>query len=136
MAGYVKFVAMNSVILPIIILFGLLLTLLGVTGLVTPAPLIRLVNAFWNAPRALYLAVGLRLFLGVVLVLAAPQTRFPMAVQVIGILSVVGAISLPIIGREKLQRLVAWWTSSSAVAIRLWAMVALLFGLFLIYVCV
>jgi hypothetical protein len=34
-----------------------------------------------------------------------------------------------------MQELLRWWTSRSDNVIRLWAMLALLFGLFLIFAC-
>lgn len=119
----------------IIILFGVLIGLLGFIGLLAPEPLIRLVNRFWSLPRGLYLAMGLRLFFGAVLLGTAPQTRFPLALQIVAVLSISGALALPFIGNQRIQKLLAWWTSRSDAVIRLWALIALLFGLFLVYAC-
>ena len=119
----------------IVILLGLLLGLLGLAGLAAPSPLIQRVSSVWSAPRGLYLAVTLRLFFAAVLLGAAPQSRFPFALQGIGILSLISALVLPLIGLRRMQELLRWWTSRSDNVIRLWAMLALLFGLFLIFAC-
>lgn len=119
----------------IVILLGLLLGLLGLAGLATPAPMIQSVSRVWSVPRGLYLAVTLRLFFGAALLGIAPESRFPVALQVIGILSLISALVLPLIGLRRMQELLRWWTSRSDRFIRLWAMLALLFGLFLIYAC-
>lgn len=119
----------------IVILFGILIALLGGIGLATPDSLIRMVKGFWRQPYGLYLAIALRLFFGVSLLIAAPQTHFPLALQVFGILALAGVLVLPAIGLRRMQGFLLWWTSRPAFIIRLWALLALFFGLFLIYAC-
>lgn len=118
-----------------IITLGLLISLLGMSGLFSPAPLVRFVNSFWMRPRGLYMAVVIRLFFGAVLIIGAPQTRFPLAIQIIGILAMIGAFALPVIGFQRMQGLLRWWTTRSDNIIRIWSFAVLLFGFFLIHAC-
>ena len=78
-------------------------------------------------------AVVARLILGSVLILVAPDTRFPLLFQVIGWLAVVGAIALLVIGKERIGRLIGWLLERSDVLIRVWLVFGLAFAAFLIY---
>lgn len=118
-----------------IVLLGILLGLLGAIGLFSPDSLIRVVTRFWMHPRGLFLAMVLRLIFGIIMITAAPQTRAPLTIEIIGVLSIAGAVALPLIGFQRMQRLIGWWTSRSASTLRCWALIALFFGLFLIYAC-
>lgn len=117
------------------ILLGTLIGLLGLAGIVTPPRLLQIVNAFWGRSSGFYLAIVIRLVFGVILLSVAPLSRFPLAIQVIGLLAIAGALLLPFIGRHRIERLVNWCTSQPEIRIRLWAVVVVLFGLFLIYAC-
>jgi hypothetical protein len=117
----------------LVVIFGALIAALGAAGVVSPRVLIGLVDSVWRGSRGIYGVVAVRLVLGVVLVVAAPDCRFPEIVRILGLLSLVSAVVLPLLGRERLRRLVEWWISRPGGFIRAWSLVAVAFGVFLGY---
>ena len=57
----------------LVAVFGGLMTLVGATGVVSPAKLMRGVTSLWQTGRGMHVAVGIRLVMGVVLIAAAPS---------------------------------------------------------------
>jgi len=117
----------------VVALFGIVITLLGILGLVRPGSLIRLVQQPWQSQRGLYLSIGIRLVFGIVLLLAASQSRFPEAFSILGIISLAAAAVAPFLGFARLQRFVQWWANRSSGFVRGWSLVAAAFGGFLFY---
>ena len=117
----------------VVALFGIAIILLGILGLVRPGSLIRLVQRPWQSQKGLYLSIGIRVVFGIVLLLAASQSRFPEAFRILGIISLVAAVMAPFLGFVRLQRFVQWWTGRSPGFVRGWSVVAAVFGVFLVY---
>ena len=117
----------------LVAIFGVLIAALGAAGVVSPRVLIGLVDSVWRGPRGIYGVATVRLVLGVVLVVAAPDCRFPEIVRILGILSLVSAVVLPLLGRERLRTMIDWWISRPGGFIRAWSLVAVAFGVFLGY---
>lgn len=113
--------------------FGALIALLGATGVVSPPTLLGWVDAIWRSSRGVWGVVALRIGLGVLLVLAAPECRYPTAIRVLGVISIVAAALVPVVGLERVHALVKWWAERPPLAIRAWACVAIAFGGFLIH---
>ena len=112
---------------------GLCIFLASAYGFTNPARLIQWVNAIWERGWSMYAAVGARLALGVVFVLAAPETKFPLVIQIIGYLAIAAAVLLPIIGKERIARMLAWFSQCPQMLIRLWLIVGMGFGAFIVY---
>ena len=117
----------------VVALFGIAIILLGILGLVRPGSLICLVQQPWQSQKGLYLSIGIRVVFGIVLLLAASQSRFPEAFRILGIISLVAAVVVPFLGFVRLQRFVQWWTRQSPGFVRGWSLVAATFGVFLFY---
>jgi hypothetical protein len=81
----------------------------------------------------MYVAVMVRLTIGVLLVLAAPHSLFPLAFEILGWIAIVAALLVPVVGRERIDRLLDWWSRRSTLGIRLWSLAGLAFGCFLVY---
>ena len=113
--------------------FGAIISLICLTGVVLPSQLLHAVLAAWQYRAALVVAVMVRLTLGVLLVLAAPHGRFPLAFEILGWLAIMAALLLPLFGRERIGRLLDGWSRRSSLAIRLWSLAGLAFGGFLVY---
>jgi hypothetical protein len=120
----------------IIVLFGIAVAAVGLLGVVRPNDLIRLVEKTWQNPGGFYFAIGLRAFLGAVLIAAAPDCRFPQVVRILGILSLISAAAGALIGRERIRAFIQWWVDRPAGFIRGWAILAVAFGAFLVYAAV
>jgi hypothetical protein len=115
---------------------GLIIFMLGVLGVARPRTLIGLVDRPWRSRGGLYLAVAIRIALGVLLLAAASSTRFPWTVGALGIVSLAAAVSIPLLGYERLRKFVEWWLVRGDGFVRAWSLVACLFGAFLIYAVV
>lgn len=112
---------------------GAIISLICLTGIMMPAQLLHAVKAAWAYRAALLVAVSVRLATGVLLVLAAPHSRFPLTFRILGWFVIVAALLLPLVGRERIGRLLDGWSRRSAAVIRLWALAGLAFGCFLVY---
>ena len=120
----------------IIVVFGIAVALLGMMGLVRPTGLIRFAETAWQSSTGFYLAVTVRLVLGAVLIVAAPDCRFPDVVRILGIVSLIAAAAAVILGHERLRSFVQWWVGRPAGFIRGWSGVAVAFGCFLVYAAI
>ena len=105
-----------------------LIAAMGALGVVSPTSLLRIVRHF-ESPAGIYASAAIRVVFGVVLFLAAPTSRAPDAVRILGgILIVAGAIT-PLFGLDRFRQLLDWWSSRGTGLVRAWAAFALLFGL-------
>lgn len=88
-----------------------------------------MMDSAWGAPAA----VVIRFILGAALILAAPVSRFPAVVLVFGWIAITAAVAGTLMGRDRLRRFTHWWIERfSPAGIRLWVLIALAFGGFLI----
>lgn len=114
------------------LVLSLLVALLGALGVVAPERLLDVVRRF-QTPAGLYAAAAIRLVLGLALLLAAPASRAPEAVRILGVFIVVAGVITPFFGIERFRRLLEWWSALGPGLVRAWAVFALVFGLLLAY---
>lgn len=81
----------------------------------------------------LYAAALVRLLLGAALIAAADSVRFPALINALGWLMVLGGLLLVVIPPATMERMTGWFGGLSAGWMRMWLLVALLLGLFLVY---
>jgi hypothetical protein len=108
-------------------LFGVFMVLVGAWGFLAPSRLTELIQRF-ATKSGLFVAVALRLLLAVVLWFAAPQSRAPLLLQVLAVLAVLAAVTLPFVGVDRYKALIDWWMRLSTMNQRLWSLLAVLFG--------
>lgn len=108
-------------------LFAVFIVLMCVWGVLAPARITILVNRF-ASQGGLWLAVGLRLAIGVALWFAAPHSRAPMLLQALAILAVAAAVLLPFLGLARFKALIGWWAKMNPATQRLWCLVGVAFG--------
>jgi hypothetical protein len=114
---------------------GVLIVLIGLTGLVAPGRF-RAAFASSTSQTRFLAAIILRLGMGAFLWIIADQLRFPYVMRIIAAISIIAAVAILIMGRERLNALVDWWLACSDGLLRLSAFFAATFGGFLIYVAV
>lgn len=119
--------------IPIVVLFGAAIAVLGLVGLVYPRALVHFIESFWQSPRGIYLAIGIRIILGLVLIMSAWEARYPLAFQVLGVITLVAAAAGAVLGVSRLQKFIAWWLAKPLSFVRAWAFIAIGLGLFLIF---
>ena len=122
---------MLSVTQSIVVIFGVLICIASIVGLVAPHWLLRKVRDAWQSRQAMVFAVIIRIFLGVTLILAAPGTRYPVAMRIIGSLGLVAALGLPVIGWARIDNLLEWFQRRPAWVTRLWTLFGVTAGGFI-----
>jgi len=116
-----------------IIGIGAIISVICLSGIMLPAQLLHALRAAWQYRAALLVAVMVRLVTGVLLILAAPYSRFPPVFGILGWLAIAAALLMPFVGRKRIGQLLDWWSRRSAAWIRLWSLAGLAFGCFLVY---
>lgn len=125
---------MNETILHYLILcFAMVITVLSAYGVVAPGSLTDWVMGEWEKRYAMPLAVGVRLLLGIVILLAAESSRFPTVFIVIGWIMIIAAILIPMAGKDRVGKLISWLNQQPPILVRIWCSFGVLFGLFLGY---
>ncbi|MCX6354855.1 MAG: hypothetical protein NTZ78_08130 [Candidatus Aureabacteria bacterium] len=119
-------------IILIVAVVSVLIVGVGIFGLISPAGVAAFVSV-WKSKTGLWIAVIVRLGFGIALWLVAPMSRAPLALEVLAVISVSAAIMLPLIGISRYQSIVAWWSRRSPLFIRVWSVVALGLGIFILW---
>lgn len=106
---------------------GVATLLMGAWGLLVPARLAAFVARFGSA-GGLWFAAAVRLVLGLALWFAAPASRAPLLLQVLGVVALIAAVIIPFVGVDRFKRLIDWWTNLSPTAMRATSLFAVAFG--------
>jgi hypothetical protein len=114
------------------LILSLLVAALGTLGLVSPQRLADLARRLLT-PGGLVLAAVIRILFGVVLVYAAPTSRAPEFVRVIGITSIVAGAMTPLLRADQHRKILDWWVARGSGFMRIWSAVGLVLGLVLVY---
>ncbi|MEW8506837.1 MAG: hypothetical protein AB2598_09010 [Candidatus Thiodiazotropha sp.] len=119
--------------LQIIIVFGLLIFLAGIIISIIPATVLAPLRENSDKLYLHVVAVAVRLILGVLLVFQSELSRYPLAIEVIGWLSIIAATVLASIGRTNFKRLISWALSFSEPYGRVGGILASVFGAFIVH---
>jgi uncharacterized membrane protein YidH (DUF202 family) len=119
----------------IALVFSLFVAALGALGLVSPSRVLRF-EGYFQTPAGLYFAAAVRLVMGVALFFAAPASRAPEVLRILGVVIIVAGVITLFFGLERFRRLVDWWSARGSAFVRAWAVFALAFGLLLAYALV
>lgn len=117
----------------LILVFGCLIAGAGVLLLVRPVLVMGLIES--NGERAwIYAtAVGARVVLGLLLIQQAAQSKFPLVIEILGWFSLVAAIFLAVLGRQRFTRFLNWILEKVKPFARVGGLFAAVFGAFLFY---
>ncbi len=116
----------------LIALFGVLICLGGLTILILPEKFKNIMNRWTGQPRFLF-AVIIRVVLGAILLSEAANLKFPLAMKIIGAISILAAVVLLLVGQERMDRFTDWWMKQSDKLLRVSSVLAIAFGAFFIY---
>lgn len=118
----------------VVLIIGVTVLVLAAWGMFAPDRLKTWVASAMDKYWGIYLAVIVRLVLGSALIIAAPASRFPVVFQVLGLLTIVAAIVVAFMGRERVRRFLAWFSERfSASIVRSWLLFGMAFAGFLVY---
>jgi len=110
---------------------GVLMASLGVLGAYVPEVFVAVVS-FFQPPPMIYLAALIRVGVGVILWLAAPESKTPLFFRLFGGFIVLGGILTPIIGARIGRTILDIWVSYGHAMVRTWGLVAAMLGVFII----
>lgn len=119
----------------IAILLSLLISCVGVVGLIAPSRLIVVLRS-WQNPRGLYLISAFRLLLGTSLFLAAARSKAPNGLRLMSALLILSGLATPLFGVERFRQIVSWLEVRNPVFIRFGSSIAVGIGLWLAYLVV
>ena len=108
-------------------LLAVFVLLMGVWGVLAPSRITDLVIRF-ASKGGLWFASGIRRVLGLALWFDAPVSRAPLLLQVLGVIALVAAFVLPLMGVDRFKALINWWTKLSPTAMRFNCLFAVAFG--------
>ena len=114
------------------LLVGLFILAMGVLGIVAPDGLLTAVRSLLT-PGGLYLVAALRVVFGVVLLLAAPSSRAPTVLRLLGMITFIAGLITPLFGIERARAIFEWWFARGPAFMRLWTALAVAFGAFVVY---
>ncbi len=118
----------------IVLVIGVTVIVLAGWGIFEPEKLMAFVKSAMDKNWGINIAVITRLVLGAALIVVAPTSQFPGIFQALGVIAIFAALTLVLVGRERIQRFVVWWSEQfSMKMIRLWLLFGIAFGGFLIY---
>lgn len=115
------------------ILIGLFVMIVGVFGIAAPSALLRGAE-YVTTPIGLYAVAALRIGIGIVFINVAPTSRTPNLLRVLGAIAVGAGVITALVGVDRARAMLAWETAQGTTLIRLGAVIALVFGGFIVSV--
>ncbi len=116
-----------------VMVIGVLVCAASAWGIVAPSNLMAVVRDVMQQSWAMSVAVGVRVLLGVALIFAAPGSKYPQTLEVLGWIAIVAAGALIVVGRERIVRLLTWAQRLPFVVVRAWMLFGIAFGAFLVW---
>jgi len=116
-----------------IIIFGALTLLAGIIIIINPETIFSIFKKHIENPWLHILAVVVRLVLGALLIYLSDMSRFPLAIEIIGWLSIIAALFFAVIGRDNFIKIINWALSLTKPLGRIGGVLAACFGGFLVY---
>jgi hypothetical protein len=114
------------------VVIGVFIVVIGLIGVIVPSALLRAAD-YATTPIGLYAAAAIRIGIGIVLMLVAPTTRTPKLIRVFGGIAVVAGVITAFVGVDRARAILVWETAQGTILIRLSALLALVFGSFIVF---
>ena len=108
------------------------MTRTGILGVAAPSVLLEFGRSL-QTTNALYIVAAVRVMSGAILFLVAPISRAPKILRVLGAFIVIAGVFTPLFGVERSRAMFYWWSTQGPFFTRAWAIVAVAFGLFIVY---
>jgi hypothetical protein len=118
--------------------FGLCIAAFGAVGVLAPSGLVWIAQHAVT-PIAFYVVATVRVALGLVLISAAPASRAPKALRILGYVIVIVGITTALTGLLEIGRaraIIEWWLQQGSGVVRLTGVLVLALGAFVAYACV
>ncbi len=111
---------------------GVVFIVMGLWVLVLPDQLVSIVD--WESRRGLYVAAGMRVVTGLLLVLSASSTKYPRGLRIFGGVILLAGLGFPFIPIDFWAGLIHWWLVDNLVMYRVGGgIVGVLLGALLVH---
>lgn len=117
----------------LLILLSTLILLSGLMLIINPVLIFGFLARESDKAGLHLFAVLVRLLLGALLLYFADASKFPLAIEIIGWISIIAAVAFVVMGRSNFKKLMKWALSFQNDYGRLGGFAAAVFGGFLIY---
>jgi hypothetical protein len=114
------------------LLVALFVIVAGMVGLVAPDSLM-MIAGYVVTPVGLYVVAALRVAVGIVLICAAPLSRVPRTLRVIGTVVIVAGLATPLFGVERARAVLDWESAQGTNFVRAVAALLLSMGGFIAF---
>ena len=116
----------------VVTITGVFAVLIGLIGLMQPQALIAVVQSF-GGPVRFWVAVVVRILIGIALIVVAPACQFPVTVRILGGITIIAGFVILVAGQQRLDATIAWWLAGDA-KVRASGLFAIAMGILFIYV--
>jgi len=117
----------------VVLIIGVIVLVISAAALLAPGVFRGMLRVF--RPRGmLYVGAFIRIVVGIVLLLAAPECRFPLGVRILGVFTVVAGVVLPFFNKTAKNALFDWVAEMPNSGLRGFALMGIVLGAFLMYV--
>ena len=106
---------------------------IGVLVIVSPARANELTRLFADK-TGLWVATAIRAVLGLGLLAAASESKAPMLLRILGLIILIVAIAMPLLGLDRHRRMIDWWLARDRKIQIICGAASFVFGVVLIYV--
>ena len=104
----------------------------GVLVIVSPARANELTRLFADK-TGLWVATAIRAVLGLGLLAAASESKAPMLLRILGLIILIVAIAMPLLGLDRHRRMIDWWLARDRKIQIICGAASFVFGVVLIY---
>lgn len=104
----------------------------GVLVIVSPARANDLTRLFADK-TGLWVATAIRAVLGLGLLAAASESKAPMLLRILGLIILIVAIAMPLLGLDRHRRMIDWWLARDRKIQIICGAASFVFGVVLIY---
>jgi hypothetical protein len=115
-----------------VMFMGALIGGIGLLGVVAPLALLDLGRSLLS-PKGLCGVALTRILAGLLLLWAAPLSRMPRVLRVIGAVILINGALTSFVGVERSEALLNWFSNQGPMFVRFVAMLAIVFGAFLVH---
>lgn len=115
------------------LVIGVVLVLIGAISFAAPGLLLALGRSVIT-PTGLYAIAALRIVIGLGFVFAAPVSRMPRLIRVLGVIVIIAGLATPWFGITRARAVMDWWANAGPLLMRVDAVVGIAIGGFLLYV--
>lgn len=112
---------------------GAVFSVLGFAGLAAPNWMSKSLDRFKSSPRKIYGWAGVRVLMGLILMIGASDTAFPTLIRFVGAVVVFKAALVPFLGLDQVRSIIDWFQDRPPLLIRFLFLLVVSFGAFLVW---